>query len=846
MSISDRITELTNARDNIRTALANKGVANTSSAGFSSFASMIDGITTGGGSSTGEGGFQLAKVTEFVDKMPTQITVTLNSGTTEQGSAFNGTYTITSATSGETDGNRIYYCSSTNKYLFSNQKYWSSMGSTSGWYWIVASTVQQTSNSPSSPYLYTSKNTKNLPYQGTLPSQSSGSSSNGWLGYLGTGSYFYPSVTTTWDALSDLTLKGTTVKSIDFSMNEFTFDSTENSYTDYDVSPKLKNIYLVNTDDNSLFGNPISVAGFDYICNISNVTYNDSYKEYAKQINGCYYTTGEKENSHLVYFNEAGTGKLSWVSNVSNPGYHYQYKTSSGSWTVYYYQLRASTSDDITSGNAYSVVSSSSYPTYGTIETVKYLGKAKIAPSITGNSNGKWSIDGGTTWHGVGEFEIGYINVQYTMTFKDIDGYNTPSSQSTRLTSSGWTPSAAYSAKVSATLTVNISGATAGTWSIDNGTTWNSSGTTVSGYYVGSTLTVTFSDVDGYITPGSQTVTLSSATNTVSATYESTEGKVRAIRFAYTTTTTYDGDYYPTSETIIYNSTACTVYKRTDAAYYLVKFSGNSGWGIILASNYSSKSYSTPSSAKIYSTSSTCDAVATPTASQLTSMTWYDMSYGASRNSYITWSDVWGEDIWSSQGGSDEGDSGETESKTGIKVSGLTGTSGLLLNGDYYPTEYTCGGHTVLKSDSGNYYIGCTDSGEWVFSTQYNNSDPSTSLGYGYIYATVDTTPTASQLNASTDSDQGGVGWVWMSSTVSGQPTFTDISGHSASSVAYLEITKASTSTTVNDVYVGKYYLSSGNQDDATGVWKHATSEYYIKRVDGRSILPVGYHFLFF
>ena len=55
MSIADKITQLTNIRAAIRTALVNKGISAASSHNFANFASDIDAIPSGGGGITPSG-----------------------------------------------------------------------------------------------------------------------------------------------------------------------------------------------------------------------------------------------------------------------------------------------------------------------------------------------------------------------------------------------------------------------------------------------------------------------------------------------------------------------------------------------------------------------------------------------------------------------------------------------------------------------------------------------------------------------------------------------------------------------------------------------------------------------
>ena len=120
----------------------------------------------------------------------------------------------------------------------------------------------------------------------------------------------------------------------------------------------------------------------------------------------------------------------------------------------------------------------------------------------------------------------------HTLTFSSVGGYTTPASQSVTVSANQTaTASATYtSAPATGSLQVTLGPSDAvsagALWSVDGGAT-QSSGAPVSGLSVGS-HTVTFTSTVGYITPASQTVSVSAnQTASASATYVAAAGSLR-------------------------------------------------------------------------------------------------------------------------------------------------------------------------------------------------------------------------------------------------------------------------------------------------------------------------------
>ena len=124
-------------------------------------------------------------------------------------------------------------------------------------------------------------------------------------------------------------------------------------------------------------------------------------------------------------------------------------------------------------------------------------------------AEGKWSIDGGSTWKDSGASVSELALGRYTVTFKEISGYTKPSNISVELAKSAptFTKSVTYTGKpgfIAVTFTPESIAETA-QWSVD-GETWYNGGTAQeipSGAY-----TIQFKEIEGYETPAQQEITV--------------------------------------------------------------------------------------------------------------------------------------------------------------------------------------------------------------------------------------------------------------------------------------------------------------------------------------------------
>ena len=114
-----------------------------------------------------------------------------------------------------------------------------------------------------------------------------------------------------------------------------------------------------------------------------------------------------------------------------------------------------------------------------------------------------WSIDGGTTWNASGTTWHGLSVGEYTITYRDVEDYDTPQNATVNVYEDQVTEIVCSNEYVRQTggLVVTIPDAPAGAgWSIDGGTTWHDSGTTVTDLPTGG-YTITFKPIEGYDTP---------------------------------------------------------------------------------------------------------------------------------------------------------------------------------------------------------------------------------------------------------------------------------------------------------------------------------------------------------
>ncbi len=147
--------------------------------------------------------------------------------------------------------------------------------------------------------------------------------------------------------------------------------------------------------------------------------------------------------------------------------------------------------------------------------------KVTLNPQNAITSGAQWSIDGGIHWYDSGDEVTGLRVGKRTVTFKDIDGWMTPDSQTVTIKKDMQSVvSASYILANTGSLKVTLM-PPSGTWSIDGGTTWYASGTKLSGLTV-KTYMIQFGPVLGWVTPSEQTVTITKdQTTEVDVTYGS-------------------------------------------------------------------------------------------------------------------------------------------------------------------------------------------------------------------------------------------------------------------------------------------------------------------------------------
>lgn len=135
----------------------------------------------------------------------------------------------------------------------------------------------------------------------------------------------------------------------------------------------------------------------------------------------------------------------------------------------------------------------------------RHTGKliVSIDPEEARNSGAQWSIDDGKTWHSSDE-EINIETGNYTVTFKEIAGWDTPLPiTNVQVTKDDTTVKSGTYSPHYGTLTVTIEPEEArglgAQWSIDNGTTWHNSGEGLT-LKVG-TYNIRFKDIEEWYTP---------------------------------------------------------------------------------------------------------------------------------------------------------------------------------------------------------------------------------------------------------------------------------------------------------------------------------------------------------
>jgi len=153
------------------------------------------------------------------------------------------------------------------------------------------------------------------------------------------------------------------------------------------------------------------------------------------------------------------------------------------------------------------------------VDTGKLIVTISSTDAITAGA--QWKLNNGE-WHDSGE-TVNVVIGTHTIDFSTIDGYDSPESQTITIGSEETeTITAEYkNTKGKICVIIEPSEVNVAQWTIDNGTSWYDSGTTISDLDVGD-YTVSFSDISDYVTPDDQTISVvGGETTTITTTYES-------------------------------------------------------------------------------------------------------------------------------------------------------------------------------------------------------------------------------------------------------------------------------------------------------------------------------------
>ncbi len=139
--------------------------------------------------------------------------------------------------------------------------------------------------------------------------------------------------------------------------------------------------------------------------------------------------------------------------------------------------------------------------------------KVTITPADAVTAGARWRVDSGS-WQESGETVSGLSTGTHTVSYKSIDGWNTPSDKSVTIKADQTTTASAYydekTGSISVTITPSEAISAGAKWRVTNfgSGAWNDSGKKISGFPEGS-YTIGFNSVSGYETPASVTVKVS-------------------------------------------------------------------------------------------------------------------------------------------------------------------------------------------------------------------------------------------------------------------------------------------------------------------------------------------------
>ena len=486
---------------------------------------------------------------------------------------------------------------------------------------------------------------------------------------------------------------------------------------------------------------------------------------------------------------------------------------SPGNYTLVYkevsgYLTPSSQSATVSAGST-TTITANSYTQYGTL-LVNYTGTAP--------SGAQWTHDGGTTWTNFGS-SVSVAPGSYTITYKAVSGYTSPTSASATVTSGNTTTIAAgtYTASVSTFgLIVRYRNAqtvpSGAAWSYD-GSTWNSFPGSVN--LAPGSYTLTFKAVSGYVTPSAISFTAAANDSIVyDDIYYATESTGYPNAFVVTGADTspststaaiaaVNGTYVKQATTTTYGGSTYPVYYN---GYYYLWKSKNDG-GIALNTSMDSDEGGMPSMYNVYHIGEVA-----LTASAM-STNWYENGYTTSNYITLTFAT-----------------SSATTPEYGTLVSDPVDTTKPFLtvansstttyNGNYYLYQGTASATgtagSIWKHETASYFISyysspSSGSGWYLYDTLAKAQAPTNN--YGYYTAQVGT----GTSNATSDFNGGR--------TFDGYTVTYDANSGSSGGTPYVEVVNNSDST-----YAGNYYLYSGSADDYGARFKHATQEYYLGR----------------
>ena len=146
-----------------------------------------------------------------------------------------------------------------------------------------------------------------------------------------------------------------------------------------------------------------------------------------------------------------------------------------------------------------------------------------ISPQDAITAGAQWKVDGGA-WQDSGTIVSGLSAGSHTVTFKDVNGWTTPTDQPLNIvanqtaTAGGTYLLASQTGSLQVTISPQDAITAGAQWSVDGGA-WQDSGTIVSGLSAGN-HTVAFKDVSGWTTPSNQAADIvSNQTATATGTY---------------------------------------------------------------------------------------------------------------------------------------------------------------------------------------------------------------------------------------------------------------------------------------------------------------------------------------